>query len=107
MSYLNTSDLVRADSFRARVLVGLVNVAGTVLAENQTEMSTARAEKRTALANNVLRDPEPIVSAFIWPVVSNVTIAQKGLDSSDGELEYQITQVWDIVAGVTNADKAS
>lgn len=105
MSYLDTADLAYAASFRARVKVGLVNAAGAILEEDQDAMSPSQADKRNLLATNVLRDPDSIVSAFIWPILANVSIAASGLAATDGDLLYQITQVWDNVAGVTRNDR--
>ena len=105
MSFLETADLAYAASFRARVKVGLVNCAGAVLQEDQDALSEAHADKRNTLAANVLRDPDSIVSAFIWPILANVSIAASGLDASDGDLLYQINAVWDNVAGVTRNDR--
>jgi hypothetical protein len=105
MGYLEISDLVKADSFRARLLVGIVHAAGQVLTDAREDKSTAWYNKRIELARNVLRDPSPIVNAFLWPVVSNPTIATKGLDSEDAEILSQVHAVWDIVAGVSEQDK--
>lgn len=105
MGFLETNDLAYAPSFRARVKVGIVKYAGVVLTEAKGSMTDAHYDKRTAYARDVLRDPESVVSSFIWPVLSNATIANEGLDTTDSSIEYQIGQVWDNLAGVTSADK--
>ena len=105
MSYLTTRDLAFAQSFRTRVMVAIVDIAGDVLGEAQGSMTAIHYQKRSDLARNALRDPEPIVSAFIWPVLSNSVIANSGLDTPDGDLAFQVSAVWDAVAGVSAADK--
>jgi hypothetical protein len=84
-----------------------VKVAGTVLAEDPSTLGSIQAQKRLGLAQVVLRDPDAQLPAFIYPVVSNPAIAAAGLDAPDGDLEFQVTQVWDAVAGVTTADKTT
>lgn len=105
MGFLETSDLANAVSFRLRLTSCIVKVAGTILAEDQNSMGKPQGDKRVELASAVMRAPETQVSAFIWPVLSNSTIAGAGLDAADGDIEYQVTQVWDQVAGVTRYDK--
>jgi len=104
MGFLETSDLAMAASFRARVAVGITRAASSVLMEDQSEMIYARAEKRYQLATVALRDPVPRVDLFVWPILSNASIAEKGLDASDSDIEYQIGQIWDLVSGVTRAE---
>lgn len=107
MSYLNTADLAKAASFRARLVSGIVTEAGNVLNESQGTRSNAWEEKRVQLANNVLTDPENKAYAFVWPVLSNVYIAQAGLDAADADIATQIAAMWDTVAGVSTADKTA
>ena len=107
MSFLNTADLANAASFRTRITMALVKVAGYVIGEEQpADRSDAWHDKRSDLARNVLRDPVAIVGAFIWPVLTNGTIIEKGLDSLDSDIEYVVNVLWDTVAGVSREDKA-
>jgi hypothetical protein len=104
MSFIAAADLAQAASFRTRVKMGTVKVAGTVLDEDTSTMPPAQRDKRLALAQQVLKDPDFTLGSFIYPVISNAVIASSGLDTTDADLEYQITTVWDDVAGVTHAD---
>lgn len=104
MGYLETNDLAEATSFRNRLKIALVDVAGDVLAEDPTTTTQAASEKRVTLCNNVLRDPAAMVPAFVWPVLTNPEIASDGLDSTDEQLKDQVNTVWNTVAGVSAAD---
>lgn len=105
MGFLETADLAAATSFRMRLMACIVKVAGTVQDEDQSNMAGPHGSKRLDLASSVMLDPAAKAPAFIWPVLSNQTIAAAGLDAADGDLEYQVNQVWDHVAGVTRFDK--
>lgn len=107
MTYLNIYDLANAQGFRSRLTSTLGVAAGALVTTPKPPDQTAAVyAKRYALAQNVLRDPAAIVPAFVWAVVANTTIAQKGLDSTDDELLFQTMSVWDVVAGVTPEDHA-
>lgn len=105
MSYIATADLANADSFRTRVKMAAVRVAGTVLGEDIAELGQMQAMKRLDLAQRVLRDPDAVLGSFIYPVVANPQIAAVGLEATDGDLEFQVATVWDAVAGVSIADR--
>jgi len=105
MSYLNTYDLAQASSFRNRLVSAIVSSAGFIMSESMDGLGPQQHAKRHGLAMEVLNAPEHMVQRFIWPVLANTTIAQKGLDTSDGELNFQIATVWDSLAGVTAQDK--
>jgi hypothetical protein len=106
MSFITAADLAKAESFRTRVKMAAVRIAGTVLNENVANFGGVQAQKRLALAQAVLRDPDAQVNGFIYPVISNPAIAQVGLDATDGDFEFQVASVWDSVAGVSIADRA-
>lgn len=101
-SYLNINELAASPSFRGRVQAAIAIRAADVLGEDV--QPPARAAKRLALAEDVLRDPAPKVNAFIWLVVTNPTIAAGGMAAPDSDLEYVVAQAWDRAAGVTTAD---
>jgi len=107
MTYLNTADLADAASFRTRVKVAVVTAAANVVHEDPTGMSQSHADKRAVLARSILADPATYAALFVWPVVANVSIATSGLDSSDGDLAYQVSAVFDAMAGVTPQDLAT
>lgn len=104
MSFLNIADLAEAESFRRRMYPAIAKVAGQVLVEEPTGASM-RDGKRNELARQALRDPITLASAFVWACLSNAVIAEKGLDATDSELEYQISQTWSTIAGVTATDE--
>lgn len=101
MSFLNANDLAESRSFLIRVKIALVTAAANVVHEDRSPYSTERATKRNALARAILADPTAYAGTFVWGVVANSTIAQNGLDSPDGDLSYQVSAIFDAMAGVT------
>lgn len=92
---IETYDIAQASSFRHRLIACVVKTAGTILNEDNA------APERVALARAAVIDPNSIAERFIWPMLSNPAIAAAGIQASDGDLEFQCAQVWDIVAGVS------
>lgn len=107
MSYIDVSDLAEAVSFRTRVKVAIVKAAANIVHESPASYTPARAEKRAALARAILADPAAYTVLFVWPVVANVSIAANGLASSDGDLDYQVSAIFDAMAGVTPEEMSS
>lgn len=104
MAYIDTADLAEAASFRTRVKVAVVTAAANVVHEDASAYSPERAAKRADLARRVLADPGPWAAQFVWPVIANPTIAANGLASPDGDLAYQVSAVFDAMAGVTPSE---
>lgn len=105
MAFLHMYDLAKSSTFRTRVMITAVSYAAAVIVEAQGEREDAHQSKRYLLAQRVLSQPESMIDSFIWGMVANSTIAQNGLDSTDGDLLFQMTQIWDSVAGVSATDK--
>lgn len=91
---IETYDIAQASSFRHRLIACVVKTAGSVLNESDAP------EGRVALARAAVIDPNSIAERFIWPMLSNPTIAAAGIQATDGDLEFQCAQVWNVVAGV-------
>ncbi len=64
-------------------------------------MNIARVDKRRQLAQRVFQGVDSNIDIFMYPVLSNVTIAANGLASADADIEYQVNAVFDGLAGVT------
>lgn len=105
MSLVNKATLAQSPSLRARIVAAIAGVAGDVMQENPKP--PPQAAKRAVLASSVLRDPEQQVGAFIWPVLYHADFDTKGEDITDAQIRLQVVAVWDIVAGVTAADKTA
>ena len=98
--------------FRSRVQQAMVKVATDIQGEAPTA-SPATDNKRAALADNVLgtqvvgEPPVGMSGSELWldtfalAVTSNATITSA---SSDNDIEFQITAVWNDIAGVTGRD---
>lgn len=106
MNLMTVADLSVAPSFKARLSAGIITVAGQILPAAQDEMPSAQYNKRYNLAGDVLRDPLGIADRFVWPVLANPAIQESGIAATDNDIIYQITAIWDAVAGVTAEDKA-
>lgn len=106
MSYIAVNDLAESASFKTRVKVAIVKAAGYLIHEDATGFTPARRDKRYNLARAVLSDPNGMAAQFVWPVVANTTIAAEGLDAPDSDLDYQVSAIWDAMAGVTAAELA-
>jgi hypothetical protein len=105
VSYIAQADLAQAESFRTRVKMATVQVAGTILNEDVSGFGQVQAMKRLDLAQRVLRDPDATVSGFVYPVVSNAAVAEAGLDAADQDFQFVVASVWDAVAGVSITDR--
>lgn len=101
MSYIEISDLAEAASFKTRVKVAIVRAAANVVHEDASSFTQQRRDKRNMLARAILTDPTTYAQLFVWPVVANPSIAANGLASSDGDLDYQVSAIFDAMAGVT------
>lgn len=106
MTYLNAADLADSASFKTRVKVAVVVAAANVVHEDRHSYGPQQADKRAVLARNILADPDQYARLFTWPVIANPSIAASGLDSSDGDLAYQVGAIFDAMAGVTPDDLA-
>lgn len=106
MSYISVNDLAESASFQTRVKVAIVKAAANVVHEDGSAMNPLRRDKRAALARGILLDPATHARLFVWPVVANTQIAAEGLDSPDGDLDYQVSAIFDAMAGVTSEEMA-
>lgn len=104
MSFLETSDLAEASSFQRRLTPCVAEVAGEVLVETPSGKDR-KDQKRNDLAREALNDPSSVSTRFMWGVLSNPVISAAGLAAEDGDLKYQVVQMWSTVAGVTHAEE--
>lgn len=102
---IHIHDVAVANSFRQRLTPAVATSAMTVLQESPDDKPLVY-KKRRELAQRALRNPEQVSNEFVWPVLANAAIAAAGISAPDGDILYQITQVWSTVAGVTTDDEA-
>lgn len=105
MAFIEISDLADASSFRRRLVPAIATVAGNVLAETPTGKDR-KDTKRKELAQRALRDPVATAEMFVWGVLSNPVVAAAGIAATDGDIQYQVNQMWSTIAGVTPVDEA-
>lgn len=99
MALIDQAQLASDGTFRARVQVALVAAALEVVGESA---DTPSSFARQTLGLKVLTDPDTVTPRFAWAVVANPAITA---DSSDNDIAYTITTVWDDIAGVLTATK--
>jgi hypothetical protein len=102
-----------------KVKMAMVKIALQIKGETQQRGFVSYYTKRSYLADVILGAPisnsispqaynpnamtlETAVARFSWAVASSVAI---NWDSTDGDLEFTVTAVWDDIAGV-DADEA-
>lgn len=99
MALIDQAQLASDGSFRARVQVALVAAALDIVGESS---DTPSSYARQLLGLKILTDPDSMTPRFTWAVVANPAISA---ESSDNDIAYTITTVWDDVAGVLTATK--
>ena len=105
MALIEMYDVAQAPSFRNRLIACIVKTAGVVFGEDPGDNNIVY-QKRQTLATEAVTNPEAVAQRFVWPMLSNPSIASSGIEATDGDLEYQAAQVWNTVAGVTPGDTA-
>lgn len=98
-SYLDRAALARHESFRSRVQLAMLVTAVSIANEGPSGDDRKDA-LRSALATNILNDPDGYVARFTWAIVTNPTVAEAGLNAPDGDLEFLAITMFDAIAGV-------
>ena len=116
MAFLEQYNLAIADGadpdapdFRKRVRLAMHKVATMIQGEAQSSLTLQQWQKRGQLATTILgilqntasttvAASEVWIDAFALSVTQNATITSASLDS---DIEFQVTAIWDDVAGVT------
>lgn len=94
MSLTGIADLAVHPTFVRRVTGAAVKAAIAIGAEEYD--GTQYRIMRRALATNVLRDASAWGKVIAWPVAGNGSLDD---DSSDSDIEWTVSSVWDAVAG--------
>lgn len=96
---IEAAALAKHELFRDRVTVAMLKAAVAVAAEAAS--GDARTDDlRGNLATNVLNDPLGHTGRFAWAVVTNPSVADQGLNTPDGDIEFVVASVWNHIAGV-------
>jgi len=101
-----------APDFRKRVRLAMHKVATQIQGEAKSSLTLQQWQKRGQLATVILgifqvsssstvAASEAWLDAFALSVTQNATITSASLDS---DIEFQVTAIWDDVAGVTGQD---
>ena len=98
-NYLDRANLAKHEGFRDRVRIAMLITAVNVSSEAPSG-DQRKDSLRETLATNVLADPIAYTERFAWAAVTNPTVAEGGLTSPDGDLEFVMASLWDGIAGV-------
>ena len=96
MAYTDQYNLSQDTIFRGRVLIAMQTAALQILGEDPGT-NHAKTHRRSALATEVLGDPNQHLDAFAFSVVSNAAITAA---STDNDIQFQVNSVWDDHAGI-------
>jgi hypothetical protein len=92
----NATNLIAQQDFRLRVILGCVEAAVDICAENP---QTAGHAQRKALAQEVLAAPLVGGQRFIFAVATNDTVSANGA-ATDSEIAFVVASTWNALAGV-------
>jgi hypothetical protein len=103
VAFTDQATLADDPAFRGRVRIAVATAAVQVMGEDKTAYSDVHFGKRQALAYEVLRSAASgiCLEMFVWATVQNAAITGSSLDS---DIQYQVNQVWDDLAGVRITD---
>ena len=88
--------------FRGKITACIAKVASTIAGEAKGVNTEIQWRKRGELAADVLRNPSGWLDQFA--IATPATNATIDTSSTDGDIEFQVTAIWDDMAGVTGED---
>lgn len=103
MAFADQATLAKDLAFQDRIRVAITTAASNVLGEDKAAMSDQAYGKRQHLAYEVLHNSGGYTERFAWAVVANPAITAV---STDGDLEFTVSSLWDDLSGVTGLDQA-
>jgi hypothetical protein len=95
MALIDGLALMRSAEFTGRTKVAVVKAALSVLAEDS---GTANHAERAAFAARVLQQPDHYTDVLLAGVVTNATVASSGEETTDNDLEFTVSSIWDAYA---------
>lgn len=98
MSLLTQNTLARDQNFQSRVRMAAVIAAIAVINESTL---TPNHANRIAYAKRVLSGQVNFITKLSYLVVTNQTIATTaptGVDATDGDIQYVVNSLWDILS---------
>ena len=102
-----------AEDFRRKVAIAIIRVAKIIGGENQSSFTLQQWQKRAALSTSVLGveftgDPptsQPGIDTWLDTFANGTAeVASITGASSDADIEFTVTAMWDDVAGVSGQD---
>ena len=99
MDFLGQIELAENGAFQARVRQAVITAAIAILADQpaNTPQAIDLHKRRTALASKILADPLSSQRAWSYAIVSNVAIDE---DSTDSDIQWTVSAMWNAMAGV-------
>ena len=112
-THLESWDLANGvdTDFRNRVQIALVRIARQIAGESQGTLTGKQQIKRAALATNILGvqivNGQELIGSEVWLLPFANAVAENPVitsSSTDSDIEFTITTVFDDLAGVTGID---
>lgn len=100
MALIDQATLAEDATFVARVQMAAVQAALQIVGEDGTG-DPALSYRRQSLGITVLQRPVEMALRFAWAVAANPVITT---DSSDSDIQYTVTTIWNDLAGVTSVE---
>ena len=101
MAFVDSYALANNSTFKEKVIVAMVKVAVQIVGEAVTVGDEIKHEKRHRLGVKILNDPSLMLMPFAYAIVSGGILVT---GSSDADIEFTVTSVFDDIAGVLITD---
>lgn len=98
MALIDQANLAQDATFVARVQMAIVQAALQIVGEDPGD-DAGLSYRRQSLGVSVLQRPSDLADRFAWAVAANPVITAS---STDNDIQYTITTVWNDIAGVTS-----
>jgi hypothetical protein len=96
MAFLESYELSVNPEFRKRIQIAIAKIALDVVGEASSGI-VVKDKRRKDLGIGILNNPSAYVERFSIAVVTNPVINS---NSSDGDIEFTVSSVFDDIAGV-------
>lgn len=102
MAYVDQYDLTQDTIFKKKVRVAMFTAAVDVLGEDKGTMDFHEWSRRHQLGKRIFAESDAFLQQFLDAVTTNAAITSS---STDSDIQYQVNQVYNDVAGVGQHQK--
>ena len=108
MAFTDQHAVGQDPTFQTKVEVAILKVASLIQGEAIGVLTGKQWDKRATLAAAVILGGGPVAGGASWvdqfSIVVPSTNASITLTSTDADIEFQVTAVWDDMAGITGRE---